>query len=74
MEIRGTDAGYVAKPGFGAYRNYRPDIADIVEAYLTGPTYRDLVNVYHSSPLRINQKIRDFLEGCPNWRNTSIAV
>ncbi|ROL61733.1 hypothetical protein D9V86_04210 [Bacteroidetes/Chlorobi group bacterium ChocPot_Mid] len=45
----------------------RPDIADIVEAYLQGRTYRDLVNVYHSSPLRINQKIRDFLEGCPSW-------
>jgi transposase-like protein len=45
----------------------RPNIADIVEAYLSGRTYRDLVSVYHSSPLRINQKIREFLDGCPNW-------
>jgi len=45
----------------------RPDISDIAEAYLSGRTYRDLVAVYHSSPLRINQKIREFLEGCPHW-------
>jgi transposase-like protein len=49
------------------YDNLRPELADIVEAYLSGRTYRDLVNIYHSSPLRINQKIRDFLEGCPPW-------
>lgn len=45
----------------------RPDIADIASAYLNGRTCRDLVGIYHSSPLRINQKIREFLEGCPNW-------
>lgn len=45
----------------------RPDIADVTEAYLNGRTCRDLVSVYHSSPLRINQKIREFLDGCPNW-------
>lgn len=45
----------------------RPDLADVTEAYLNGRTCRDLVNVYHSSPLRINQKIREFLEGCPSW-------
>jgi len=45
----------------------RPDIAEVVEAYLDGRTYRDLVSVFHSSPLRINQKIREYLEGCPNW-------
>lgn len=47
----------------------RPDIADIVKAYLNGRTCRDLVSVYHSSPLRINQKIREFLEGCPHWED-----
>ncbi len=47
----------------------RPDIADIVDAYLSGRTYRDLVQIYHSSPLRINQKIRDFLLGCPDWED-----
>lgn len=49
--------------------NIRPDLSDIVEAYLGGRTYRDLVNVYHSSPLRINQKIREFLLGCPDWED-----
>lgn len=47
----------------------RPDLADITEAYLNGRTYRDLVSIYHSSPLRINQKIREFLEGCPHWED-----
>ncbi|MCK5741673.1 MAG: hypothetical protein KAH48_05605 [Chlorobi bacterium] len=47
----------------------RPDISDIVEAYLNGRTYRDLVSIYHSSPLRINQKIREFMDGCPDWEN-----
>lgn len=45
----------------------RPDVADIAEAYLNGRTCRDLVSIYRSSPLRINQKIREFLSGCPNW-------
>lgn len=47
----------------------RPDISDIVEAYLNGRTCRDLVSIYRSSPLRINQKIREFLAGCPNWED-----
>ena len=45
----------------------RPDLSAIVEAYLSGRTCRDLVSIYHSSPLRINQKIREFLNGCPSW-------
>ncbi len=52
----------------------RPDIADIAEAYLNGRTCRDLVNIYHSSPLRINQKIREFLIGCPHWEDYIDAV
>ncbi|MGA2297546.1 MAG: hypothetical protein ABSG15_08375 [FCB group bacterium] len=47
----------------------RPNLSEVVEAYLSGKTYRELVNVYHSSPLRINQKIRSFLEGCPHWED-----
>ncbi len=47
----------------------RPDMSDIAEAYLGGRTCRDLVSIYHSSPLRINQKIREFLDGCPNWED-----
>lgn len=45
----------------------RPDLADLAEAYLNGRTCRDLVSVYKSSPLRINQRIREFLEGVPFW-------
>ncbi|MBM2814232.1 MAG: hypothetical protein HW421_994 [Ignavibacteria bacterium] len=45
----------------------RPDLADVTVAYLGGRTCRDLVSVYHSSPLRINQKIREFLNQCPHW-------
>jgi len=47
----------------------KPDLGIIVEEYLKGKTCRDLVNFYHSSPLRINQKIREFLDGCPNWED-----
>ena len=47
----------------------RPDLADMAEAYLSGRTCRDLVPIYHSSPLRINQKIREFLDGCPHWED-----
>ncbi len=45
----------------------RPDIVSLTEAYLSGQTFRDLVHIYKSSPLRINKKVREFLEGCPNW-------
>jgi len=45
----------------------RPDIGSLTEAYLSGKTFRDLVDIYHSSPLRINKKVREFLEGCPDW-------
>ncbi len=47
----------------------RPDMAEITESYLEGQSCRDLVTVYQSSPLRINQKIREFLEGCPDWED-----
>ncbi len=49
--------------------NFRPEMNDIAEAYLNGMTFRELVDVYHSSPLRINQKIRTFLQECPKWSN-----
>ncbi|MGB9771758.1 MAG: IS1/IS1595 family N-terminal zinc-binding domain-containing protein [Candidatus Kapaibacteriota bacterium] len=45
----------------------RPDIVSLTEAYLSGRTFRDLVEIYKSSPLRINKKVREFLEGCPHW-------
>lgn len=47
----------------------RPKMSEIVAQYLDGVTYRELVEVYHSSPQRINQKIREFLEGCPSWED-----
>lgn len=34
----------------------RPDIVSLTEAYLSGRTFRDLVEIYKSSPLRINKK------------------
>jgi len=45
----------------------RPDFCQIVEKYIEGSTCRELVSLYHSSPLRINQKIRNFLQNLPNW-------
>lgn len=45
----------------------RPELSEIVIEYLNGKTCRELVGTYMSSPLRINQKIREFLAGCPNW-------
>ncbi len=49
----------VAKPA--------PDIGALTEAYLSGYSYRDLRSIYHSSPIRINQKIREYLVGCSSW-------
>ncbi len=45
----------------------RPPISVLVEQYLSGQTCRSLVEMFHSSPLRINQVIREFLEGLPSW-------
>ncbi len=47
----------------------KPDIVTISEQYLAGATTRELAPIYHSSPLRVNQKIRSFLQGCPNWED-----
>ncbi len=44
-----------------------PDCGELAEAYLGGSSYRDLRSVYHSSPIRINQKIREYLGGCSSW-------
>jgi transposase-like protein len=44
-----------------------PDFGRLTEAYLSGSSYRDLRSFYRSSPIRINQKIREYLEGCPSW-------
>jgi predicted Zn finger-like uncharacterized protein len=47
----------------------KPDLVDIAEAYLNGRTLRDLVSIFHSSPQRINNKIRDFLDDIPLWED-----
>ncbi len=43
------------------------DIGALTEAYLSGFSYRDLRSIYQSSPIRINQKIREYLVGCSSW-------
>lgn len=43
------------------------DLGILTEAYLNGYSYRELRWVCHSSPIRLNQKIRDYLIGCPSW-------
>lgn len=46
-----------------------PDFGTLTEAYLSGYSYRDLRSIYHSSPTRINQKIREYLLGCSHWED-----
>ncbi len=46
-----------------------PDLGALTEAYLSGYSYRDLQSIYHSSPIRINQKIREYLLGCSSWED-----
>lgn len=45
----------------------RPDVSVLVNEYLKGKTCRDLVELFHSSPLRVNQKVREFLDEVPEW-------
>ena len=47
----------------------RIEIWKIADFYLSGKSYRDLVKLYQSSPRRLNQKIRDYLSGFPNWED-----
>jgi hypothetical protein len=46
-----------------------PDFGELAEAYLRGNSYRELRKIYHSSPTRINQKIREYLTGCCKWED-----
>jgi hypothetical protein len=43
------------------------DFGGLTEAYLSGLSYRELHAIFPSSPTRINQKIREYLEGCSHW-------
>lgn len=47
----------------------KPDMTIVVKEYLGGKTCRELVPLYQTSPLRINQKIREYLATCPNWED-----
>jgi len=47
----------------------KPDFGALTEAYLSGFSYRNLRSIYHSSPIRINQKIREYLIGCASWED-----
>ncbi len=47
----------------------KPDLSLLTEKYLEGDTLRSLAPLYYSSPLRFNQKMREFLSGCPNWED-----
>jgi len=47
----------------------RLEIWKVADFYLSGKSYRDLVKLYQSSPRRLNQKIRDYLSGFPNWED-----
>ncbi len=44
-----------------------PNLAEVAEAYLKGSTCRELRSLYKSSPIRINQKVREYLSGCCSW-------
>lgn len=46
---------------------FRPEMHFLTEAYLAGKTFRDLVEIYHTSPQRLNQKIRKHLLECIDW-------
>ena len=41
-----------------------PDLGALAESYLSGSSYRDLRSLYRSSPIRINQKLREYLDAC----------
>lgn len=44
-------------------------IAKITEEYLQEKSLRELVRSYKGSPMRYNQKIREFIDGCPHWED-----
>ena len=46
---------------------FKPEVNILTEEYLKGQTFRELVNLYKTAPIRINQKVRAYLSQCPNW-------
>lgn len=47
----------------------RLEIWKVADFYLSGKSYRDLVQFYQSTPRRLNRKIREYLDGFPNWED-----
>ncbi len=47
----------------------RLELWKVTDFYLSGKSYRDLVKFYKSTPRRLNQKIRAYLEGFPSWED-----
>lgn len=46
-----------------------PDSDILTSIYLQGLSYRQIRAIYQMSPMRLNQRIRDFLTGCPSWED-----
>lgn len=44
-----------------------PDSDILTSIYLQGLSYRQIRSIYQMSPMRLNQRIRGFLYGCPSW-------
>jgi transposase-like protein len=65
---------YICKNCGKTFVNYegmspKYDIWKLSDSYLEGNSYRELMDIYGSTPQRINQKIRNFLSECPRWEN-----
>ncbi len=51
----------------GSLARHNPNLSELAEAYLCGSSCRELRSLYRSSPIRINQKVREYLSGCCSW-------
>ncbi|MBX3044054.1 MAG: IS1 family transposase [Candidatus Kapabacteria bacterium] len=45
------------------------DLSYISQLYLGGKTTRELVKYYPTSPVRVNHRVRTFLNECPDWHD-----
>ncbi len=45
----------------------KPDSDVLASLYLQGLSYRQLRTIYHMSPMRLNYRIRNFMQSCPSW-------
>ncbi len=51
--------------------NAEPEVpmSELAEMYLNGSSYRDLVELCQTSPMRINIKMRKYFESFPHWED-----